>query len=396
VKSSASDSTGNDPIGSDPQGSDPRSNSGSRPKRERRTTATKRAPQVDWAQLEKLLHRDPRGRGVASFCPQGSYLDTGQLAAAASSLATAKAVGIVTGFCVVEASRPAGETDGPPGALYLARALLSAGVEVTLISDSFGMPLLEAGCQEWHLPSAILQTFPTPEVSDAANPGQPSNCQPSNCQSWIDRLLTSGPGRGWTHLIAIERAGPSHTAESLAAQTRTGPIPWLEFDRLVPAESRDRCHNMRGVVIDAVTPPIHRLFETIAERRLPIRTIGIGDGGNEIGMGRVPWELLTQAISIGPGARIACRIATDALLIAGVSNWAAYALAASTMALGGRREELVPWDIENQRALIEMLVHKAGAVDGVTRLRQATVDGLPLETYLQTLAGIRQTFGLRP
>jgi hypothetical protein len=174
----------------------------------------------------------------------------------------------------------------------------------------------------------------------------------------------------------------------LARQTRVGPPPQADFEREVPPESRNVCHNMRGMNIDAQTAQTHRLFELAAEQPHKITTVGMADGGNELGMGSFPWEVLQQAIAFGPGGRIACRIAADYTLIAGVSNWAAYALAASCAALRDRRDLLAGWNIESQRALIETLVHQAGAVDGVTRLRQATVDGLPLETYLQALRGI--------
>ena len=40
------------------------------------------------------------------------------------------------------------------------------------------------------------------------------------------------------------------------------------------------------------------------------------------------------------------------------------------------------------------IVRETTAVDGVTRLREATVDGLPLETYLQILAGLRRLVDL--
>jgi hypothetical protein len=62
--------------------------------------------------------------------------------------------------------------------------------------------------------------------------------------------------------------------------------------------------------------------------------------------------------------------------------------------LAGRPEVARPWGIESQRALIETLVREGGAVDGVSRRREATVDGLPLETYLQILAGVRQLCGV--
>jgi hypothetical protein len=108
----------------------------------------------------------------------------------------------------------------------------------------------------------------------------------------------------------------------------------------------------------------------------------------------VPWEVLREAIAFGPGGRVACRVAADHTIVAGVSNWAAYALANIIALLAGRRELAHPWSVDSQRELIETLVREAGAVDGVTRRREATVDGLPLETYLQMLAGIRQLCGL--
>jgi hypothetical protein len=42
--------------------------------------------------------------------------------------------------------------------------------------------------------------------------------------------------------------------------------------------------------------------------------------------------------------------------------------------------------------LIEALVREGGAVDGVTRIPQATVDGLPLDSYLATMNEILGVF----
>ena len=99
-----------------------------------------------WDELERIIRRDPGGRGVCSFLDGGRPIGFGQLRAAAQDLArAAKAVAIVTGFCIFDADPPAAETDGPPGALFLARALDAIGVRVVLVSDAYGMPLLEAG-----------------------------------------------------------------------------------------------------------------------------------------------------------------------------------------------------------------------------------------------------------
>jgi len=362
----------------------------------------------DWLALESILSRDPGGRGVASYHWHGRLLASGQLEAASRSLAQGgEHVAIVTGFCVAGAGPPAAETDGPPGALYLARALSALGIDVTLISDSIALPLLQIGCHLWDLDRVALLEFPFASAG--------------NVETWIDEFLDSQPVSGargssdsnrddgnshefgaasspprplrpLTHLVAIERAGPSHTLASLDAQPRRGAAPVALFECEVPAEDRDVCHNMRGLPIDAWTAPVHRLFEAIGVAGLRIETIGLADGGNEIGAGSVPWEVLREAISQGPAGRVACRIATDHLLLAGVSNWAAYALAGSVAALSGRLGLVAEWNVDCQRRLIETLVREGAAVDGVTRMRQATVDGLPLDSYLATFDEILSVF----
>ena len=60
-------------------------------------------------------------------------------------------------------------------------------------------------------------------------------------------------------------------------------------------------------------------------------TIGIGDGGNEIGMGKLPAGLIAQHVP--NGAQIACVTSCDHLVVAGVSNWGAYGLAAGVRLL---------------------------------------------------------------
>lgn len=286
-------------------------------------------------------------------------------------------MGILTGFCVADLAEPTAETDGPPGALYLARALVEHDIHVELISDRFGVPLLACGVRHWGLPVSVCELPLGDRLSDA----------------WLADFFRQ---RNLTHLVAIERAGPSHTRDSLLAQSRTGPPPEEEFRHRVPLETQNRCHNMRGVPIDDVTAPAHDLFDYIARQQLPITTIGIGDGGNEIGLGCLPWEYLCQAILQGPAERIACRVATDWTLVAGVSDWGGYALGLALAALRGTPSAASAWNCAMQRELVMALVREAGAVDGVTRQREATVDGLPLETYLQGLAGLRREFSLFP
>ena len=61
-----------------------------------------------------------------------------------------------------------------------------------------------------------------------------------------------------------------------------------------------------------------------------ITTVGIGDGGNEIGMGKVHQQVIEH---IQNGRNIASTVATDHLVTAGVSNWGGSALVAALRVL---------------------------------------------------------------
>lgn len=330
---------------------------------------------IDFPTLEAVIRQDPGGRGVAGFRYDGDWLAKGMLEGAAKELAAnAHAVGIVTGFCVADVDPPAAETDGPPGALYLASAIETLGKEVVLISDRFAIALLDLGCRVWRLNAELFEV--------------PLGRQDA---SWLHDFFDSSIGRRLSHLIAIERVGPSHTVESFSAQHRSSPAPLDSFLVEAPERHRDVCHNMRGVNIDHCTAPAHRLFEAAELKDRGVKTIGIGDGGNEIGMGSIPWENLRVALNSEQAGRIICRIPTDYLILAGVSNWGAYALACAVMCLRGRSELIDGWGEEHEGELIESLVREGGAIDGLTRRRETTVDGLSLDRYLDVLKQIRIT-----
>jgi D-glutamate cyclase len=332
-------------------------------------------PELPWSEWEAIIRRDPGGRGVASYLYNGLHLGYGELERAAIELSrNARRVAIVTGFCIADANPPAAETDGPPGALFLGRALAALGVEVVFVSDAYGVPLLAAGIEEWNLPSPNFEIVEMPF-------GEPA------FMTWIDLFFDAHVARGLTHLVSIERAGPSHTNESISE--RESPVVAEQFEREVPPEHRDKHHNMRGKVIDECTPPAGRIFDRIAVRRLSITTIGIGDGGNEIGMGKFPWSVLREAIRTGPAAFTACRIATDYSIVAGISNWGGYALGLAVATIARRSDLISTWTRATQQALIERIV-AAGAVDGVSKQRTYSVDGVSLDEYLAIFESLRE------
>lgn len=308
--------------------------------------------------------------------PQYGPLCPGHLQAAAEHLAKfGKRVAIVTGFFIPHAEIPAAETDGPPGALFLADALLRAGIETQIITDRHCHAAVRAAAKSSGYAEERVVLYPHDDPA------------------WREEFFRRGWGAQLTHLVALERVGPSHTLESLASQPRSGAVPIEAFNAAVPPESRNHCHNMRGRVIDEHTADTHRLFEELPQYCPDAKTIGIGDGGNEIGMGRIPWEELVRRLRGEQSARIPCRIATDWNIIAGVSNWGGYALAAATLLLRGQAPLLKDWDREQERRILEDMVSHGPAVDGVTGKREATVDSLPFLTYIQPWDEMRRVLG---
>lgn len=329
-------------------------------------------------EIQFIIQVDVNDRGLRAL--PGANLVTAtaaDFAAACRNLAETKdaAVGIVTGFLIPHAQPPAGETDGPLGALFLARVLTALGIKVVLATDPFAESALAAGLETCHLESVVdLMVLPTFDEAQAMAPE-------------AYRRHFARQAGGLTHLIALERVGPSHTPESVGAQT--GATAWHveEFCRVVPVEHHNRCHTMRGRDITTMVSPAHWLFEAPPDQGPPLTTIGIGDGGNEIGMGRIPWSMIRG--SIPGGAVVACRVPTDFLIVCGISNWGAYGLAAGVSFFRGAALDPRLFDPEQERQLLQLMVARGPLVDGVTGRPTLSVDGLSFERYAEPLRQLR-------
>jgi hypothetical protein len=111
------------------------------------------------------------------------------------------------------------------------------------------------------------------------------------------------------------------------------------------------------------------------------QTIAIGDGGNEIGMGKVADAL--QTLNIVPSTT-----SCDELIVADVSNWGAYGII-SFLSVWNDRDllaEIVPLDILRY-------ISELGSVDGVTRVNQLTEDGLESSEGESVLLELRRVCG---
>jgi hypothetical protein len=279
--------------------------------------------------LRDMIQHDVGQRGLARD-PLHNLVNAfpGDFAAACRSIGEHPdpRVALVTGFWIADAG--CGETDGPPGTVFLARALLELGIPARIVTDDWGVRAIGTGLRHHGVESAIPVSTTLAEAV--------------------------------SHLIAIERVGPA---------------------------SDGRCYSMRGRDVTAFMAPLHELFEATIR---PI-TIGIGDGGNEIGMGKIPIETIER--NIPDGRTIACRTATDFLIVAGISNWGAYALAAGVAIERGQRLSDELFDPASEFRSLQAMVDDGPLVDGRTGLIAATVDGVAWDDYASALKMIRGAAG---
>lgn len=272
--------------------------------------------------IEDIILKDDR-RGVASlrkyladdFCDQ----------AANFILSASGTVVIATGFYIAKAGAP--ETDGPPGALAIGRALDSLGRQVVYVTDRYAAPL--------------LRRFVTSETQVVDFPIADLNTSDRFASDLLSRLDPS-------LLISIERCGPTKEGKYL---------------------------NMRSLDITSHTARIDLLFSKHSY------TVGIGDGGNEIGMGNLS-EFIPQVPSLPQEPAVT---STNHLVISSTSNWGGYGLVAALSVRSGL--DLLP-DPAEEEALVREMVD-LGAVDGVLGASSYTVDSMSLEEHGTALTALR-------
>src|SRR5258708_6965361 len=116
------------------------------------------------------------------------------------------------------------------------------------------------------------------------------------------------------------------------------PVTHLNAIERVSPASAGKPHREYGADMSDDTAPLHLLFDDPDWRR-PWVTIGIGDGGNEIGMGVLPEEIVRD--DIPNGRLISAAVSADYLIVSSVSNWGGWGLV-SAMAMVAPKAAATP------------------------------------------------------
>ncbi|KAM7404101.1 hypothetical protein PAMA_004498 [Pampus argenteus] len=302
-------------------------------------------------QLETIIGEDPGERGIRALFLQDELLRS------CLALSHSSSVAITTGFPTHYMHSPPDETDGPPGAIAIATMLLSLGKQVTLVTDRRALEMNQAIINEAVRTGVLKTTIPLVTFEDTG---------PDSALHFLCHHGDPSKPR-YDHLVAIERSGRAEDGNY---------------------------YNMRGVNIKHLVDPIDDLF--IAAKDIAgITTTGIGDGGNELGMGKVKEKVKSLMPN---GNLIACVVPADYAITAGVSNWGGYAVACGLYLLhtcpshqrylkkglglenASPQEQLQDWtanlpSVDKEESILSTLVH-FGIRSGKTAHLAMEVDGL--------------------
>ena len=313
--------------------------------------------------------------------------------AVVSLIEKGRKVVIVTGFYVPGGEPPAPETDGPPGALILAEGLNYMGMEAFLLSDEYTLPTLKAGLDVLQLSEKEIPLICFPiEHSDQNHVSRMNNEENDSLLSlhFAQGFFNSPLGKDVTHLIFIERVGPNHTLDSFLTQERPGKSPLEDFESILSPPMRNRCFNSRLEDITRYTGKTHFLLEIQKRLGLPIVSIGIGDRGNEIGAGKVPWEVFKKNASTNREPVFCCRMKTDYFISCGISNWGGYALMAGVALAMGRLDVLQKITPGQEGKVLDYLIHHGPAINGITRKQDHSVDGIEFKDYMKVIERVKE------
>ncbi|HET8999491.1 MAG TPA: glutamate cyclase domain-containing protein [bacterium] len=239
----------------------------------------------------------------------------------------------------------AGEQDGPVGTATLARALvLAVGARPVIVTDPVNLEICAAAVRGAGLYTRSVEDALQLPTTAAILPFPIDwNEAVERSRALLDQLRPAA-------LIAIERPGANEHGHYHSAGGR----------RLT-----DHCGK-----VDA-------LFKAARDREL--LTIGVGDGGNEVGCAAIRETVLRV---VPNGAKCACpcggsvvpTVEIDFLVAAAISNWGAYGIEAAMAVLLERPEVLHSREID---ARVHDLCTAAGANNDGPGLLDVGADAVP-------------------
>ncbi len=237
---------------------------------------------------------------------------------------------------------PGGESDGPIGAAVMGRALAQLGCEVTFCVEEQIIPAMKS-------------------VAGAAG----------------------ATGAEYEELIFGQEDGHAHLADRF-----DGAI----FIEKIGQNRLGVHHTSSGMASDTDDSPVGGLVDELG--RQGKLTIGLGDGGNEVGFGKIV-DLVREIVSYGTECRCSCGggiatvAATELLFPASISNWAGYAIIAAIALL--KDDPSLLHTPEMEKVLLE-LAPTVGCYEGTLGEGVPGIDSVPVDGSCAMVQLLKSTF----
>lgn len=174
--------------------------------------------------------------------------------------------------------------------------------------------------------------------------------------------------------------------EAVAQLDRVGPAAFVAIEKPSPCP-KGRYHTGVGLDVSDVVGKIAPIVNEARRRGVP--TIGLGDGGNEVGMGNI-LEAVQEIVPTGKV--IGTSLKTDLLVVAAVANWGAYAIEACLAAALHMPEAI--HSLADERRVTDAAA-RSGLIDPSTGVANGWVDGTPPVCSESMLELLRQMVELR-
>ncbi|KRX06988.1 hypothetical protein PPERSA_07151 [Pseudocohnilembus persalinus] len=339
--------------------------------------------QKTYQRILQLIQKDLNNRGVLDIMPKNS-LD--QFSQAIEKMYQAKNIAILTGFQCNINEKIKAENDGINGSLQLGKLLQNSGKKITYLIDQDYKEQFETLVKNYQQQNSLVNIIAF---------------EPELKQIDIDTLQQIKKDN--QVIISIERPsitqdGKYYTMSAIDITDITAPIDPYLFENINIQQKKTYNNNNYN--------------ESQNQINLPY-TIGIGDGGNEVGMGN---QLEQVKKFVKNGDKIGAVTKCDSLLVCDISNWGAYGLLQGYNAYSFVNSYLKDQDFEsneqnyqqyfqlyqnylqqldinfNKDKQLYLDIPKQGFKDGILKVDDGSVDGQTYQYNIQVLEEIKNQF----
>jgi hypothetical protein len=310
--------------------------------------------------LDQLVNLDMGERGVEHLYQAALALQGGSLVGAAADALLAVpengTVLLTTGSVSRAWITPnLGENDGPSGAAAIARALVMSRNATCIML-----------CEETLL-TAITNVM------------QAAGLFPVS----LEESAIARADRSLATIVMLPYACDDEAGEEQATHLLDQLQPDLLFStERVGRNDQGTYHSMRGIDYGMGRARVDYLFDQGLVRGIPV--VAVGDGGNEIGMGKVAAQVRDHiaygdVCQCGCGSGIGAVTSCDVLVTAACSNWGCTAIVA---AMAARRGDAKLLHTPVREALLLDTMVANGLINSTHGVVDDQVDGLPRDSHL--------------